>query len=158
MGERGGQVCRTLISLYRERRTMKNIALLSLLTLASTGTSTISWNGQCVRCATCRFQIQIPTIGPDLKIPPMSPVQCGKICKHQGFLFAGVQYGQQCWCGNDAPPKDKIVDMAECDFRCSGDSTQRCGGAGRKNVYRIDDQTVSPTLELSTEPPTTEVP
>jgi len=32
--ERGGQVCRTLNSLYRERRTMKNIALLSLLTLA----------------------------------------------------------------------------------------------------------------------------
>ena len=32
--ERAGLVCRTLNSLYRERRTMKNIALLSLLTLA----------------------------------------------------------------------------------------------------------------------------
>merc|ERR1712115_763665 len=34
-------------------------------------------------------------------------------------------------------PEDRIVDMAECDGSCSGDSTQKCGGAWRMNVYRI---------------------
>ena len=59
-------------------------------------------------------------------------------CNDQGFLFAGVQTGHECWCGNDAPPEDRIVDMAECDGSCPGDSTQICGGVWRMNVYRID--------------------
>merc|ERR1711953_394785 len=120
---------RTLISLYRERRAMKNITLLSLLTLASTGTSTISWNGKCVRDSGSRL---LPT---HLRFPYLTPAKCMEACQDQGFLFAGVQIGLECWCGNDAPPEDRIVDMAECDSSCSGDSTQKCGGAWRMNVY-----------------------
>jgi len=130
---------RTLISLYRERRAMKNIALLSLLTLASTGTSTISWNGNCVRDSPDRLLPTNAIPGDDLYIPSNTPARCMEACKDQGFLFAGVQYGHECWCGNDAPPEDKIVDMADCDYSCSGDSSQTCGGYWRMNVYRIVD-------------------
>ena len=58
-------------------------------------------------------------------------------CEDQGFLFAGVQTGHECWCGNDAPPEDRIVDMEECNVSCEGDSDQVCGGVWRMNVYRI---------------------
>jgi len=126
---------RTLISLYRERRTMKNIALLSLLTLASTRTSTISWNGKCVRDSGSRLLPTLPRT--DLTFPSLTPAKCMEACQDQGFLFAGVQYGHECWCGNDAPPEDRIVDMAECDYSCSGDSSQTCGGYWRMNVYKI---------------------
>merc|ERR1712038_814854 len=58
----------TLISLYRERRTMKNIAQLSLLTLASTGTSTISL-------------IPVQTVSPTLELstePPTTEIPSGR--------------------------------------------------------------------------------
>ena len=76
--------------------------------------------------------------------------RCMEACDDQGFLFAGVQAGHECWCGNDAPPQDKIVDMGECDVSCSGDSAHKCGGHWRMNVYKIEGETnqgsVWPTL------------
>ena len=55
-------------------------------------------------------------------------------------MFAGVQFGHECWCGNDAPPQDRIVAKEECNVSCSGDSSLKCGGVWRMNVYRIEGQ------------------
>ena len=103
--------------------------------------STISWNGNCVRDSPDRL-LPINAVpewnnlgGP---FPSNTPARCIEACQDQGFLFAGVQYGNECWCGNDAPPEDKIVNMMECNYPCPGDSSQKCGGFWRMNVYRID--------------------
>ena len=54
-----------------------------------------------------------------------------------GFFYAGVRNSKECWCGNTAPPMDKIVDFKECDMNCEGDPAIKCGGSCRMNVYRI---------------------
>ncbi|KAG0636289.1 hypothetical protein HOY80DRAFT_891585 [Tuber brumale] len=46
----------------------------------------------------------------------------------QSFIFAGTQYHRECWCGNKIPIQK--VGEEECNFDCSGNGTQLCGGNG----------------------------
>ncbi|CUS12732.1 unnamed protein product [Tuber aestivum] len=46
----------------------------------------------------------------------------------QNFIFAGTQYHRECWCGNTIPSLK--VGEEECNFDCSGNGTQICGGNG----------------------------
>ena len=39
----------------------------------------------------------------------------------QGFLFAGTQFGHECWCGNDY---GKYGQSSLCDYPCSGNPHQ----------------------------------
>ena len=66
----------------------------------------------------------------------LTPTRCIKACQKEGFSFAGVQAGKECYCGNTAPPEDKIVDMMECSSPCSGDSSLKCGGVWRMGVFK----------------------
>lgn len=54
--------------------------------------------------------------------------RCITSCAAQGFRFAATQYLQECWCGNGLPlQKDNDND---CNYLCSGDGDQTCGGNG----------------------------
>ena len=66
-----------------------------------------------------------------------SPNECMRRCRTEGegFAYAGVQFGRECFCGNNPPPPDKIVDKSQCDTKCSGDQDLICGGSLRMNVY-----------------------
>lgn len=116
---------------------MKMILILSLFSvLALSVTGLVSWNGNCIRDSSDpRLLPFLP--GNDLIFPSLTPAKCIEACKAQNYNFAGVQYGTECWCGNDAPPEDRIVDMDECNQSCSGDSAHKCGATWRMNVYRI---------------------
>lgn len=46
----------------------------------------------------------------------------------KNFVYAGTQYHRECWCGNKLPLL-KVGDE-ECNFDCSGNGTQICGGNG----------------------------
>ena len=69
-------------------------------------------------------------------IPSVTPAKCVEACV--GYPFAGVQVGTQCWCGYEAPPKNKIVPMKECNYKCNGDSSLKCGGFWRMNVFESE--------------------
>ena len=60
---------------------------------------------------------------------------CLRYCRASGFLFMGVQYRHQCFCGNDRPPRSKLAARSSCNHRCSGDKSETCGGDWRLNVY-----------------------
>ena len=66
-----------------------------------------------------------------------TPSECIRRCKEvdEGYAYAGVQYGRQCYCGNEAPPVDTFVEQNECNWSCSGDSSLMCGALWRMNVY-----------------------
>jgi hypothetical protein len=61
---------------------------------------------------------------------------CTKSCADSGYSIAGMQNGNECWCGNNVQNyASKVVDMS-CQWSCpSGDRSQICGGINRLSLY-----------------------
>jgi len=54
--------------------------------------------------------------------------RCITACLRLGYIFAGTQYSQECWCGNAIPIQRD--DDNNCNSRCTGEPNQTCGGDG----------------------------
>ena len=90
-------------------------------------------NGQCMVDSSDRL---LPTyLGSK---STMTPQLCTEMCGVREYSFAGVNYGSECWCGNDEPPRSKFAIAADCNMECPGDRTQKCGGGWRMNVYKTN--------------------
>lgn len=62
--------------------------------------------------------------------------------KCYNYLWAGVEYGRECWCGNKlnlagnkAATPGKNVTKTECNMLCSGDKNVYCGAGVRLSLY-----------------------
>ena len=53
---------------------------------------------------------------------------CMNTCAAAGYIFAATEYEGECWCGNKRP-KTKVADTF-CEYLCTGNYTQYCGGDG----------------------------
>ena len=62
-------------------------------------------------------------------------IPCNGVQVDEGYAFAGVEYGSECFCGNKPPPEDTFVDQNECDWTCPGIRDLICGALWRMNVY-----------------------
>ncbi|ODN82718.1 hypothetical protein L202_01005 [Cryptococcus amylolentus CBS 6039] len=66
----------------------------------------------------------------------MTAKTCVSYCAGLGYQYAGVEYYNECYCGNTAPPSTKKDSTdAKCLYACKGDSTQTCGGSARLGIY-----------------------
>ena len=65
-----------------------------------------------------------------------TPQSCMELCSLKGYLYAGVEYGSECYCGNEVPSYARLTQDSECHYGCAGDKNQMCGGSGRINVYK----------------------
>ena len=65
----------------------------------------------------------------------MTIEKCQKFCFEKNYLYAGVQYAGECFCGNTINPKI-LKPTTDCNKVCTGDSTQICGGTWRMNIYK----------------------
>ena len=45
----------------------------------------------------------------------------------------------QCFCGYKAPSLTKLLPKSDCNLACSGDSSKKCGGSWKMNVYKRTD-------------------
>ena len=62
--------------------------------------------------------------------------RCQTACQGKGTVFAGTEYQTECYCGNTPPPDTYKAAEVQCNFACSGDGTQNCGGPGGYiNIY-----------------------
>lgn len=78
------------------------------------------------------------------------------------FLYAGVEYGRECYAGTAAPSPEptSLVGVRACSMSCLGDGAEACGGPMQYNLYAV------PTLVSSigtgksvwSAPPTTSSP
>ncbi|KAF4813178.1 WSC domain-containing protein 2 [Colletotrichum siamense] len=66
--------------------------------------------------------------------------KCLSACSDK--LYAGVEYGRECWCGNSlnyggsgGTTMAANVSSSDCSFKCPGNSTQFCGAGVRLNLY-----------------------
>ncbi|KAF8952775.1 WSC domain-containing protein [Flammula alnicola] len=79
----------------------------------------------------------------------MTPALCIEFCgPSETFFptygFAGVEFGQQCFCDGVIQLTANLTDSSECNLPCKGDDTLICGGNDRISVYT--DGTPSPQI------------
>ncbi|CAG0922483.1 unnamed protein product [Notodromas monacha] len=64
-----------------------------------------------------------------------TPKNCVSYCRLGGYVYAGVQYGTECWCGTHLSNNPVPLESSRCDMTCSGDPTSTCGGFYTIAVY-----------------------
>jgi hypothetical protein len=83
--------------------------------------------------------------GKEVRGDDMTVETCAGAC--QGFRYFGVEYGRECYCGDELAGEAASED--QCSEVCMGDAAQWCGAAGRLNVYEVaapTTTTVSPAV------------
>lgn len=61
---------------------------------------------------------------------------CLSTCGQKGFTYAGVEFGNECYCGNQTNPSPpQQVSTTLCGSTCSGNSSESCGGWGTLNLF-----------------------
>lgn len=58
--------------------------------------------------------------------------KCFAFC--QDYKYAGLEYGQECWCGNSFT-NNSPIDPGFCHIPCAGDNHQFCGDSWRLTVF-----------------------
>ena len=64
--------------------------------------------------------------------------ECAEFCCHQNHAaVAGMEFGGQCWCDDSfSPPAGTLRPPKDCEAtKCSGNSSQACGGPNRIYVF-----------------------
>lgn len=77
---------------------------------------------------------RVSTPGGDAEI---SAELCLETCRDQGFTFAGLEYGKECWCGSNLASSAQETDG--CDMTCQGRHSEFCGGRDALDVYSLYD-------------------
>merc|ERR1712038_810503 len=62
-----------------------------------------------------------------------TPKLCVAKCRKLGYLYAGVQWYSQCFCGNKLGYKK--LPSSKCNTACKGDVHVMCGGGWANSVY-----------------------
>jgi hypothetical protein len=65
----------------------------------------------------------------------MTVEMCLNLCDVMGFPVAGLEYGGECYCGDNFENEGGVC-SGECNVPCIGDNTQMCGGDWKMNVYQ----------------------
>ncbi|KAF4819422.1 WSC domain-containing protein [Colletotrichum tropicale] len=56
-------------------------------------------------------------------------------CSAKGFPYAGVEYASECYCDYSLGPLATKQPESDCNFACTGDSTEPCGAGDRLSVF-----------------------
>uniref|UniRef100_A0A1B6CJW1 protein xylosyltransferase n=1 Tax=Clastoptera arizonana TaxID=38151 RepID=A0A1B6CJW1_9HEMI len=73
-----------------------------------------------------------------------SPQNCINLCLQSGFPFAGVQYRNECFCGNDEPISTARLPDSSCNMKCPANPKEACGGYYTINIYHTGITKFSP--------------
>jgi hypothetical protein len=66
----------------------------------------------------------------------MTLEMCASFCFDNGYRLFGVEYGQQCYCGDSLNAGSVFTtNQDDCSTKCPGNSAQYCGSGKRLNVY-----------------------
>ncbi|XP_008995527.1 sialate:O-sulfotransferase 1 isoform X1 [Callithrix jacchus] len=67
----------------------------------------------------------------------MTVSHCQDACAERSYVYAGLEAGVECYCGNRLPAMS--VGLEECNHECKGEKGSVCGGVDRLSVYRVDE-------------------
>ncbi|XP_039110466.1 WSC domain-containing protein 1 isoform X1 [Hyaena hyaena] len=67
----------------------------------------------------------------------MTVSRCQDACAERSYVYAGLEAGAECYCGNRLPVTS--VGPEACNHECKGEKGSACGGVGRLSVYRVQE-------------------
>jgi hypothetical protein len=70
---------------------------------------------------------------------------CTNACAAQGFQYAGLEFGQECYCGASIQNGGQPIADKSCNMACTADKTQYCGGRGAINIYKSSQSSLGPS-------------
>lgn len=85
---------------------------------------------------------------------------CVSVCLSRGFLYAGLEYGSECYCDNVIRPphgiaygntstQNILITCSNPEFACSGNKTQMCGGFAAIGIYFCPANQPTTTVSLT---------
>lgn len=83
--------------------------------------------------------------GPSYSRGAMTPELCQNLCA--GYSFAGVEYGQECYCGyslTNNGASGNVTSPSKCSIPCAGSSSSICGGSWALSVFRTSSKVLIP--------------
>nr|XP_020657581.1 WSC domain-containing protein 2 [Pogona vitticeps] len=66
----------------------------------------------------------------------MTLFRCQDNCAERGYLYAGLEFGAECYCGHKIQGAN--VSDSECNMECKGEKSNICGGVNRLSIYRLE--------------------
>ena len=69
------------------------------------------------------------------KLSNNSPTYCVDLCLQSGYLYAGVEYGNECFCGKTLPPQEFKLSNDLCNMECPKNPIEKCGGYFSISIY-----------------------
>lgn len=64
----------------------------------------------------------------------MTVEYCATYCA--GYQYFGVEYSQECYCGNAVDPRTQLEACGKCSSVCVGNPGETCGGPGHLSLYK----------------------
>lgn len=65
----------------------------------------------------------------------MTVSHCQDACAERSYVYAGLEAGAECYCGNRLPATR--VSLKECNQECKGEKGSMCGALHRLSVYSV---------------------
>lgn len=104
----------------------------TLSTVTPTPTSTTGWAA--LGCAVDSGGRPLTGFS-QANIADLTPESCQKTCTGRGFAYAGVENGDECYCGSSLAGTVKW-DSSLCKSPCAGNSAAMCGGMWAMQIYQ----------------------
>ncbi|KAG8865629.1 hypothetical protein FRC20_009630 [Serendipita sp. 405] len=105
------------------------------LPVPTTPTTLGSGDSKFVSLGCWKDTVQARTLaGESYRGDDVTPALCASFCYSKNYRLAGVEHGNECYCGQQLLNPD-YAKASDCSQACAGDSTQTCGGEDRLNVY-----------------------
>ncbi|KAM0281361.1 hypothetical protein ACHAO9_010732 [Fusarium lateritium] len=82
----------------------------------------------------------------------MTNEKCVAFCQAGGWAYAGTEYSQECYCGNEIGNGGyNTTDISQCSMQCKGNIFSYCGAGNRLSVWKIkqSDQPKGPITALN---------
>ncbi|KAL0948997.1 hypothetical protein HGRIS_009096 [Hohenbuehelia grisea] len=88
----------------------------------------------CARDSAARMFVDTFIAGP-LLAATNTPAACVDLCIQNGFDKAGVEGGDECYCGTEFRSAPELIDQGECNQPCQGAPGIFCGGNFAIQLY-----------------------
>lgn len=79
----------------------------------------------------------------------MTIENCQAACRALGYSLVGLEYAQECWCGNSSE-NGGVPATDGCTMPCTGNAGEICGGSWRLNVFSYGASASSTPTRAST--------